>query len=72
MAIIDSRSDAKFDALIRTNKSDSLMSFIMATSNVKTEDDRKNEVAKRLKSSYELFRENIKNSSSGALSLIHI
>lgn len=66
MAIIDSRSDAKFDALIRTNKSDSLMSFIMATSNVKTEDDRKNEVAKRLKSSYELFRENIKNSSSGA------
>ena len=35
MPIIDSRSDSKFDALIRTNKADSLMSFIMATYNVK-------------------------------------
>lgn len=66
MPIIDSKSDSKFDALIRVNKADSLMSFIMATSNVKTESNRKAEVAKRLKSAYELFRENIRNSSSGA------
>lgn len=66
MPIIDSRSDSKFDALIRTNKADALMSFIMATRNVNTENDRKMEVAKRLKSAYELFRENVRNSSSGA------
>lgn len=66
MPVIDSRSDAKFDALVRTNKADALMSFIMATSNVKTESERKGEVAKRVKSAYELFRENIRNSSSGA------
>lgn len=66
MPIIDSKSDSKFDALIRTNKADALMSFIMATSNVSTDDDRKNEVAKRLKSAYELFRENIRNTTSGA------
>ncbi|MFV0439666.1 MAG: McrB family protein [Lachnospirales bacterium] len=66
MAIIDSRSDAKFDALIRTNKADSLMSFIMATYNVKKTTDKKEEVALRLKSAYELFRENVKGSNSGA------
>lgn len=66
MAIIDSRSDAKFDALIRTNKADSLLSFIMATYNVKKTSNRKDEVALRLKSAYELFRENIKGSDSGA------
>ena len=66
MPIIDSRSDSKFDALIRTNKADSLMSFIMASYNVKTNDNRKSEVAKRLKSAYELFKENVKGSTSGA------
>lgn len=66
MPIIDSRSDSKFDALIRTNKADSLMSFIMATYNVKKTENRKSEVANRLKSAYELFRENIKGSDSGA------
>ena len=62
MPIIDSRSDSKFDALIRTNKADSLMSFIMATYNVKKTENRKLEVANRLKSAYELFRQNIKGS----------
>lgn len=66
MPIIDSKSEAKFDALIRSNKADSLMSFIMASANVKTEDNRKEEVANRLKSAYELFRENVKKSTSGA------
>lgn len=37
MPIIDSSSDSKFDALIRTNKADSLMSFIMATKRVSVE-----------------------------------
>lgn len=66
MPIIDSRSDSKFDALIRTNKSDALMSFIMATSTVKEDKNRKELIAKRLKSAYELFRENIRGSDSGA------
>lgn len=66
MAIIDSRSDAKFDALIRTNKDDALISFIMATSKTKDEDDRKLLIANRLKSAYELFRDNTNRNSSGA------
>lgn len=66
MPIIDSRSDSKFDALVRTNKADSLMSFIMASYNVKTTNNRKLEVAKRLKSAYELYKENVKGSNSGA------
>ncbi|WP_455543523.1 McrB family protein [Intestinibacter sp.] len=66
MAIIDSRSEAKFDALIRTNKADSLMAFIMATYKTKNLGDRREEVAKRLKSAYELYRENVKGSDSGA------
>lgn len=66
MAIIDSKSYAKFDALIRTNKADSLMAFIMATYHSRGLKNHKEEVAKRLKSSYELFRDNIANSDSGA------
>lgn len=66
MPIIDSRSDSKFDALVRTNKDDALMSFIMATSTVKEQQNRKELVAKHLKSAYELFRENMRGSDSGA------
>lgn len=66
MPIIDSRSDSKFDALVRTNKDDSLMSFIMATSTVGVQTNRKELVAKHLKSAYELFRENVRGSDSGA------
>lgn len=66
MPIIDSRSDSKFDALVRTNKDDALISFIMATSTVKEQTNRKELVAKHLKSAYELFRENIRGSDSGA------
>ena len=70
MPIIDSDKDAKFDALIRTNKDDALMSFIMATRNISTNvtdaEKRKDDISKRLKSAYELFRENIKGSTSGA------
>lgn len=66
MAIIDSRSDSKFDALIRTNKADSLLAFIMATHKVKSKVNRRSEIAKRLVSSFELFRENIRGTDSGA------
>ncbi len=57
MPIINSRSQAKFDALIRTNKADSLMSFIMASKKVESEDDRKNEVANNLKIAYDFFKD---------------
>lgn len=67
MPIIDSNSNVnKFDVLIRVNKADSLMSFIMATRNSNSSNDKKTEIMKRLKSSYELFREDIKGSSTGA------
>lgn len=66
MPIIDSRSDAKFDALLRNKKAESLMSFIQATYNAKQTDNRKEEIAKRLKSAYELFKENARGSESGA------
>lgn len=66
MPIIDSRSESKFDALVRTNKADALMSFIMATATVKDQTNRKEKVAEHLKSAYKLFREDIKGSESGA------
>lgn len=66
MPVIDSSSNAKFDALVRINKAESLMSFIMATYNANTKANKKEEVAKRLKSSYELFREDVKGTNSGA------
>lgn len=59
MPIIDSISSySKFDALIRTNKADTLMAFIKATFSVKDEDDRKQSVAKALKLTYDLFKDN--------------
>lgn len=66
MPVIDSSSNAKFDALVRINKAESLMSFIMATYNANAKANKKEEVAKRLKSSYELFREDVKGTNSGA------
>lgn len=42
------------------------MSLIMATSTVKEQQNRKELVAKHLKSAYELFRENMRGSDSGA------
>lgn len=66
MPIIDSRSNAKFDAIIRTNKGDALLSFIKATSSVKTDVNRKEEIAKRLKSAYELFKTNVQGAQTGA------
>ena len=59
MPIIDSISSySKFDALIRTNKADTLMAFIKATFSVKDEDERKQSVAKALKLTYDLFKDN--------------
>lgn len=58
MAIIDSRSKAKFDTLIRVNKADALMSFIMSSYNSRKETDVKESVIERLKSAYELYRVN--------------
>ena len=52
MAIIDSEKYAKFDALIRANKASALMALIVATYNSKD----KNEIALRLKYSYDLFK----------------
>lgn len=59
MPIIDSNSlYSKFDALIRTNKADTLMAFIKATFSVQELDDRKQKVAEALKLTYNLFRDN--------------
>ena len=59
MPIIDSNSSySKFDALIRTNKADTLMAFIKATFSVQELDDRKQRVAEALKLTYNLFRDN--------------
>lgn len=58
MAIIDSRSKAKFDPVIRVNKADALMSFIMSSYNSRKETDVKESVIERLKSAYELYRVN--------------
>ena len=66
MAIIDSKSYAKFDTLIRIDKADSLMAFIMATYHSRDLNNHKEKVAKRLKSAYELFRDDRTNSDSGA------
>ena len=52
MAIIDSEKYAKFDALIRANKASALMALIVATYNSRD----KNEIALRLKYSYDLFK----------------
>ena len=64
MAIINSTSPInKFDTLIRTNKGSTLMSFIMATYNAhqsykdKNTSDIKQEIANRLKSAYDLYRD---------------
>lgn len=58
MAIIDSGTEAKFDTLIRANKADALMSFIMSSYNSRKETDVKESVIERLKSAYELYRVN--------------
>lgn len=58
MPVINSRSNAKFDALIRTNKDDSLMAFIKASHNVRQSENRKQLIAENLINSYNLFREN--------------
>lgn len=63
MAIIDSKSDSKFDALIRINKDDTLMAFIMATYNACDSENKKEDIIFRLKSAYELYRGNIRGKS---------
>lgn len=57
MPIIDSKSSSKFDALIRTNKDDSLMAFIKASFNVKDGENRKELIAEKLKATYDIFKE---------------
>lgn len=63
MAIIDSSSTSKFDVLIRTSKADTLMAFVMATYKVENSANKKNEIAYRLKSAYELYRKSIRGLS---------
>lgn len=57
MPIIDSKSNSKFDALIRTNKDDSLMAFIKASYNIKETNNRKELIAHKLKMTYDLYKE---------------
>lgn len=66
MPVIDSRSESKFDALIRTNKAEALISLIMATYNATSTEDKKNQISVRLKSAFELFRQNVQGQVSGA------
>lgn len=59
MPIIDSKSESKFDVLIRTRKADALLAFIMATYNVADiidEKDRKEKIAEHLIHAYDLFK----------------
>lgn len=56
MPIIDSKSYAKFDALVRTNKDDTLMAFIKASYNIKEKDNRKKLISDKLIKTYELFK----------------
>ena len=59
-----------FDVLIRTQKAESLLALIKASyyayKNKDNITDVKEEIAKRLKSGYELFRDNIRGTNSGA------
>lgn len=59
-----------FDKLCRTQKAETVLSLIQATyhskRSAKTSDDVKTEIARRLQSAYDLFRDNIKGTTSGA------
>ena len=59
-----------FDKLCRTQKAETVFSLIQATyhakKSVKNEDNIKEEIAKRLKSAYELYRDNVRGTDSGA------
>lgn len=59
-----------FDKLCRTQKAETVLSLIQATyhskKSSKINDDVKTEIARRLQSAYDLFRDNIKGTSSGA------
>lgn len=57
-----------FDALIRTNKADSLLALIKATYFAYQSDTSnvKEEIAKRLENAYNLLRKNVKGSDSGS------
>lgn len=57
-----------FDALIRTQKKESVLAFIMATYYAKknnSEDNVKNDLYKRLEYAYGLFRDNVRGSDNG-------
>lgn len=59
-----------FDKLCRTQKVETVFSLIQATyhakRSVKNDDNIKEEIAKRLKSAYELYRDNVRGNDSGA------
>lgn len=59
-----------FDKLCRTQKAETVLSLIQATyhskRSAKSSDDVKTEIARRLQSAYDLFRDNIKGTTSGA------
>ena len=57
-----------FDSLIRTQKKESVLAFIMATyyANTDNDDNKKKDIQKRLEYGYALFRANIKGQDSGA------
>lgn len=59
-----------FDKLCRTQKAETVLSLIQATyhskKSAKSSDDVKAEIARRLQSAYDLFRDNIKGTTSGA------
>lgn len=57
-----------FDKLCRTQKSETVLSLIQATYHAKQSNSNniKEEIAKRLESAYNLFRDNVKNQNSGS------
>lgn len=60
MPIIDTKDDkARFDALLRNDKANTLLAFIKASENIESNEgeERKLELANRLKIGYELLRE---------------
>lgn len=63
-----------FDALVRTQKKETVLAFIMATyyakKNGSTDDEIKNDIYKRLEYAYGLFRDNIRGYDNGVGSYV--
>lgn len=58
MPIINGRSNVKFDAVIRTDKANALLAFIISSYNARNHSSPKEKIKKSLKSYFDVFKEN--------------